>query len=108
MRVRSGSGRHAERIEKLGDTKGKLQEVAEYCAKNEIEQVLISSLLSPGQERNLEDILGCNVYGRAELILTIFQQAAHSAEGKIQVGMAVLAHLKTRLAGRGHRMLRRG
>ena len=85
-------------------TKGKLQEVAEYCTKNKIEQVLISNLLSPLQERNLEDILGCKVYGRAELILNIFQKAAHSAEGKIQVEMAILAHLKTRLAGRGQDM----
>lgn len=85
-------------------TKGKLQEINEYCQKHDIEHVVVSTLLTSMQERNLEDILGCKVYGRAELILNIFQQAAHSAEGKIQVEMAILAHLKTRLAGRGKDM----
>lgn len=85
-------------------TKGKLQELNEYCQKHDIEHVVISSLLTPLQERNLEDILGCKVYGRAELILNIFQKAAHSAEGKIQVEMAILAHLKTRMSGRGQEM----
>ncbi|MGD1997947.1 MAG: GTPase HflX, partial [Candidatus Dependentiae bacterium] len=73
-------------------TKGKLQEIQEFCDKNDIEHVVVSSLLSAMQERNLEDVLNCKVYGRAELILNIFQQAAHSAEGRVQVEMAILAH----------------
>jgi len=82
-------------------TKGKLQDLVEFCEKNNVEMVVISDLLSPLQERNLQDMLGCKVFSRSELILEIFQQAAHSSEGKIQVEMAYLEHLKTRMSGRG-------
>lgn len=82
-------------------TKGKLEEVTELAEKHEIEHIVVSHLLSPLQERNLENMTGCKVSGRAEVILEIFQQSAHSAEGKIQVEMAILEHMKTRLAGRG-------
>ncbi len=85
-------------------TKGKLQEVAHLCEKHNIEEVVISSLLNPVQERNLESMLNCTVFGRTELIIEIFRQAAHSGEGKIQVEMAYLEHMKTRLAGHGRDM----
>lgn len=85
-------------------TKGKLHDIIEFCTKHKIEAVVVSSLLSAMQERNLEDILGCKVFDRAELIIEIFNRAATSAEGKIQVEMAYLEHLKSRLAGRGKEM----
>jgi len=82
-------------------TKGKLEDLATFCTTHNIEEVIISDLLSPLQERNLQDLLHCRVMSRSELILEIFYQSAHSAEGKIQVEMAYLEHLKARLAGRG-------
>lgn len=82
-------------------TKGKLEEVLEVCEKNEIEEIIISEILSPLQERNLEEILNCKVWDREKLILEIFRKSAHSADGKIQVEMAEIEFLKTRLAGKG-------
>ncbi|MBD3272946.1 GTPase HflX [Candidatus Dependentiae bacterium] len=82
-------------------TKGKLQELKKYCDDNEIEEVVLSEILTPLQERNLEEILDCTVWDREKLILEIFRNAAHSAEGKIQVEMAEIEFLKTRLAGKG-------
>lgn len=82
-------------------TKGKLEEVKEYCDKHNIEQVVISEMISPMQERNLGDFLDCSVFDRTQLILEIFEKAAHSAEGKAQVEIAMLQYQKTRLAGKG-------
>lgn len=82
-------------------TKGKLQELQKFCQEHEIEEVVCSEILSPMQERNLEDYLGCKVFDREQLILEIFRNAAHTAEGKIQVEMAQLEYYKTRLAGKG-------
>ncbi len=85
-------------------TKGKLQEVIDYCDKHKIEEVICSEPLSALQERNLADVLGVRIFDRAQLILDIFSQSAHSAEGKVQVEIAELSYLKTRLAGRGLEM----
>ncbi|MFC1842105.1 GTPase HflX [Candidatus Dependentiae bacterium] len=85
-------------------TKGKLQELKDFCEKNEIEQLIISEPLSSQQEKNLSDYLGCNVCDRTQLILEIFEKHAHSAEGKTQVEIAMLRHQKTRLAGKGIHM----
>lgn len=82
-------------------TQGKLEELIEFCDKEEIEEVIVSEPLTGQQERNLEDILHCRVFDRTKLILEIFEKSAHSAEGKIQVEIAMLQHKKTRLAGRG-------
>lgn len=82
-------------------TKGKLQEIADFCQEHEIEEVIFSELLSPIQERNLADYLQCEVYDRAHVILTIFKNAAQSSEGKIQVEIAELDYLKTRIIGKG-------
>ena len=51
------------------------------------------------QQRNLEEALACRVVDRTSLILDIFAQRARSAEGKLQVELAQLAHLSTRLVG---------
>ena len=82
-------------------TSGKLNELVEFCDKNEIEEVVFSEILTSLQERNLEETLNCKVFDREKLILEIFRNAAHSAEGKIQVEMAELDFYKTRLAGKG-------
>lgn len=82
-------------------TKGKLEEIRDYCEKEKIERVIFSESLSPQQERNLEDLLNCTIVDRTELILQIFEKAAHTAEGKIQVEMAALKYRKSRLAGKG-------
>jgi GTP-binding protein HflX len=85
-------------------TKGKLEELIDLCKEQKATDVVISTHLSPLQERNLQEMLGIRIFDRSQLILEIFHQAAHSAEGKIQVEMAYLELLKTRLAGRGKEM----
>lgn len=82
-------------------TKGKLEEVKEYCAKHDIEEVIVSEILTSQQERNIGDYLDCEVFDRTQLILEIFEKAAHSAEGKAQVAIAMLQFQKSRLAGKG-------
>ncbi|MBA3752241.1 GTPase HflX, partial [Candidatus Dependentiae bacterium] len=82
-------------------TKGKVEELTELCRKLEIEEVIVSEILSPQQERNLSEILRCRVYDRTQLILEIFEKGAQTAEGKTQVELAMLQHRKSRLAGRG-------
>jgi len=82
-------------------TKGKLDEVKDFCKKHAIEQLIISEMITPLQERNLSDYFDCDVFDRTQLILEIFEKAAHSAEGKAQVGIAMLQYQKTRLAGKG-------
>ena len=77
--------------------KGKLADL-EQCVKEKCaELVICSASLSPSQERNLEQVLKCRVVDRAGLILDIFAQRARSFEGKLQVELAQLRHLSTRL-----------
>lgn len=76
---------------------GKLDELRQSIAINEAELVISSAELSPSQERNLERELQCRVLDRAGLILDIFAQRARSFEGKLQVELAQLEHLSTRL-----------
>ena len=77
--------------------KGKVQEVAAEVAAHEANLVIFNHALSPGQERNLERILQCRVIDRTSLILDIFAQRAQSSDGKLQVELAQLEHLATRL-----------
>ena len=77
--------------------KGKLEEVAAQVKAQEIDVVLFNHALSPSQERNLEQQLQCRVLDRTGLILDIFAQRAQSFEGKLQVELAQLKHLSTRL-----------
>lgn len=82
-------------------TKGKLEELIALCIKEKIKEVIFSVPLSVQQERNLNKLLNCRVYDRNQLILEIFEKGATSSEGKTQVAIAMLQHLKARLAGRG-------
>jgi GTP-binding protein HflX len=77
--------------------KGKVAELGSSVAANEAELVIFGAALSPSQERNLERELKCRVLDRAGLILDIFAQRARSFEGKLQVELAQLRHLSTRL-----------
>lgn len=83
---------------------GKLEELAELCRKLEIEEIIISEPLSAQQERNLSQFLKCKVFDRTQLILEIFEKGADSAEGKVQVELAMLQHKKSRLTGHGLHM----
>lgn len=82
-------------------TKGKLQEIVDFCHDHNIEEVICSEILSPLQERNFSNAINAEVFDRTRLILDIFRNAAHTSEGKIQVEIAEIEHLQTRLAGRG-------
>ncbi len=77
--------------------KGKVQEVAAEVAVHQADLVIFNHELSAIQERNLERVLQCRVIDRTSLILDIFAQRAQSAEGKLQVELAQLEHLATRL-----------
>ena len=76
---------------------GKLQELQTVVADNEAEVVIFNHTLSPSQERNLEKELQCRVLDRTGLILDIFAQRARTFEGKLQVELAQLRHMATRL-----------
>lgn len=77
--------------------KGKVQEVAAEVTAHEADLVIFNHELSPAQERNIERVLQCRVIDRTSLILDIFAQRAQSSEGKLQVELAQLDHLATRL-----------
>ena len=76
---------------------GKVEELASIVNINEVDLVIFSLQLSPTQERNLEKTLKCQVMDRTGLILDIFALRAKSFEGKLQVELAQLRHLSTRL-----------
>lgn len=77
--------------------KGKAEEIRQAVVASEAQVVLVNHPLTPGQERNLERLLECRVLDRTGLILDIFAQRARSHEGKLQVELAQLRHLSTRL-----------
>jgi len=77
--------------------KGKIQQLTDMVRDNEANLVLVSQALSAVQERNIEQACGCRVLDRNSLILDIFAQRAQSYEGKLQVELAQLRHLSTRL-----------
>jgi GTP-binding protein HflX len=76
---------------------GKVIEIAGEVAEREASLVVFNHQLSPAQERNLEKAFNCRVIDRVSLILDIFAQRARSHEGKLQVELAQLEHLATRL-----------
>lgn len=76
---------------------GKLEELKQAVIQHEAEVVIFNHELSPSQERNLEKELNCRVLDRTGLILDIFAQRARTHEGKLQVELAQLEHMSTRL-----------
>ncbi|MET0065138.1 MAG: ribosome rescue GTPase HflX [Candidatus Thiodiazotropha sp.] len=77
--------------------RGKAEEIREIVRAESAELVIFDHTLSPSQERNLEREFACRVVDRTGLILDIFSQRARSFEGKLQVELAQLQHLSTRL-----------
>jgi GTP-binding protein HflX len=90
-------GRRARPDPALFAGTGKVEELAALREQSGAGLVIFNHELSPAQERNLEKKLGCRVIDRVSLILDIFAQRAHSHEGKLQVELAQLEHLATRL-----------
>lgn len=78
---------------------GKAEEIATLVQDLEVDLVIFNHALSPAQKRNLEQILKCRVIDRTGLILDIFAQRARTHEGKLQVELAQLEYLSTRLVG---------
>ena len=77
--------------------KGKLEEIKRIIDLNKIELIIFNHNLSPSQERNIESFLKTRVLDRTGLILDIFAKRAFSHIGKLQVELAQLTHLSTRL-----------
>ncbi|MBV8660248.1 MAG: GTPase HflX [Burkholderiales bacterium] len=82
---------------KLFAGSGKVEEIAAAVQATEAQMVLFNHALSGAQERNLEKALSCRVSDRVRLILDIFGQRARSNEGKLQVELAQLQYMSTRL-----------
>jgi len=76
---------------------GKAQEIADTVAACHADVVIFNHALTPSQERNLEALCQCRVLDRTSLILDIFAQRARTHEGKLQVELAQLRHMSTRL-----------
>lgn len=83
---------------------GKVQEIAELVERMEVPLVIFNHDLSPAQMRNLTNRLNTRVIDRTMLILDIFAQRAQSHEGKVQVELAQLKYLATRLVGMNQNM----
>lgn len=83
---------------------GKAEEIAQTVKENNIELVVFNHNLTPSQERNLERKIQARVLDRIGLILAIFARRAKSMEGKLQVELAQLTHLSSRLV-RGYKHL---
>jgi GTP-binding protein HflX len=76
---------------------GKAEEIAQAVKENEADVILFNHILSPSQEKNIEALCQCRVIDRTSLILDIFAQRARTHEGKLQVELAQLKHISTRL-----------
>ncbi|HWI99198.1 MAG TPA: GTPase HflX [Burkholderiales bacterium] len=90
-------GRRSRPDPKFYAGSGKVAEIAAAAEELNAAFVVFNHALSPAQERNLERELGRRVFDRPELILEIFAQRAQTSEGKLQVELAQLEHLATRL-----------
>jgi GTP-binding protein HflX len=93
------TGRRAKPDPAFFAGRGKVDEIAEQCRNTGADLILFDHPLTGIQQRNLEQALQCRVLDRVGLILDIFAQRARSAEGKLQVELAQLKHLSTRLVG---------
>lgn len=89
-------------------TQGKLEEIVTLCRNHQIDEIIISEPLSTQQERNLGELLNATIIDRTQLILEIFERGAQSAEGKLQVELAMLTHRKSRVSGKGIHLSQQG
>ncbi len=87
---------------------GKLEEIKEYCEREEIDLIIFDLELSPVQIRNIESCTDVRVIDRTMLILDIFALRAKSREGKLQVELAQLKYMMPRLTGKGVELSRLG
>jgi GTP-binding protein HflX len=109
VRYRVVQGRRSRPDPKFYAGKGKVDEIGRAAAEIDAMYIVFNHALSPAQERNVERELARRVMDRAELILEIFAQRAQTAEGKLQVELAQLEHLSTRLVrGWSHLERQRG
>lgn len=90
-------GRRARPDATLFAGSGKVEEIAAMVRATDAGVVIFNHALSPAQERNLEKVLQCRVVDRTSLILDIFARRAQSAEGQLQIELAQLGHIATRL-----------
>ncbi len=96
-RTRVVRGRRSRPDARLFAGSGKVEEIGREADAIDAATVIFNHSLAPGQQRNLEKVLGRTVLDRTELILHIFAQRAKTSEGKLQVELAQLQHLSTRL-----------
>lgn len=87
---------------------GRLEELAEYISKNDIEITIFDHELTANQTKNIENIIGVRVIDRTTLILDIFAQRALTKEGRIQVELAQNKYRLAHLAGKGIELSRLG
>jgi GTPase len=88
--------------------KGKAEELRGIVEADSLDLVVFDDELSPGQQRNLENRVGCKILDRTQLILDIFARRARTREGKLQVELAQLNYLLPRLTGKGTMLSRLG
>jgi len=88
--------------------RGKLEEIRAEAEARHVPLVIVDHNLTPVQLRNMEEITGCRVIDRTQLILDIFATHARSREGQLQVELAQLNYLLPRLTGRGKDLSRLG
>lgn len=88
--------------------RGKLDELAAACDECDVELAVFDHELTPAQMGHVEQIIGCRVVDRTQLILDIFARRARTREGKWQVELAQLRYLLPRLAGSGTALSRLG
>jgi GTP-binding protein HflX len=104
-------GTVTQRANRLGPTyvgSGKVEEILELVSELEADTVIFDDELTPAQQRNLENALGCKVIDRTALILDVFGQHASTYEGKLQVELAQHEYLLPRLAGQWSHLERLG
>lgn len=87
---------------------GKLEEIRDICASQELDLIVVDSELSPSQIKNIENFTNVRVIDRTMLILDIFALRARSREGKLQVELAQLKYRMPRLTGFGRSLSRLG
>ncbi|MCK4905850.1 GTPase HflX [bacterium] len=88
--------------------KGQVEKLRELCDEKNANLIIFDHELSPTQQRNLEEITQVKVIDRTQLILDIFAQRANSKEGELQVELAQINYLLTRLTGKGKELSQLG
>ena len=97
LRHRVLKGKRSRPDPRLYAGSGKVEEIGRAAEELNAMYVVFNHALSPAQERNVEKVIARRVMDRTELILEIFAQRAQTSEGKLQVELAQLEHLSTRL-----------